>query len=517
MARLRRPPLLLAAVVVLALAAGGCHSFEFQEATLDAIHRGFSNGSVTSTALVRFYLGQIRRLNPLLRAVIEVNPDALRQAARADAERRSSSAAASATTAGGGRLHGVPVLLKDNIATRDRLNTTAGSLALLGAVARRDAGVVARLRRAGAVVLGKANMDEWANFRSVAGTGGWSARGGQGRNPYVLSAPPCGSSTGPAIAAAANMAAVTLGTETDGSILCPSSSNSVVGIKPTVGLTSRAGVIPISPRQDTVGPICRTVADAVYVLDAIVGYDALDAAATGAASKFIPRGGYAQFLKTDGLKGKTIGVPNGLFDSGSGTVQQMVYQQHLNTMRKHGAVVIENLEIANLDVIQNVTASGEQVALAAEFKLSLNAYLSDLAKSPVRSLTEIIAFNNAHPDEEMLKQVDQLIFLVSDNTTGIGPLEKAAIKQLGDLSVNGIEKLMKEHKLDAIVTPDSSAATVLAIDGLPAIAVPAGYDEEDVPFGVSFGGLKGFEPRLIEIAYAFEQATKVRKVPTFKQ
>ncbi|XP_062225237.1 probable amidase At4g34880 [Phragmites australis] len=507
MARLRM--LLLAAL--LALTAGSCPGFEFQEATLDAIDQGFKNGSVTSTALVRFYLGQIRRLNPLLCAVVEVNPDALQQAEQADAERRSSGDGQI------GALHGVPVLLKDNIATRDRLNTTAGSLALLGSAVRRDAGVVARLRRAGAVVLGKANMDEWANFRSAIGTGGWSARGGQGRNPYVLTSPPCGSSTGPAIAAAANMAAVTLGTETDGSILCPSSLNSVVGIKPTVGLTSRAGVIPISPRQDTVGPICRTVADAVLVLDAIVGYDELDAAATRAASMYIPEGGYKQFLKIDGLKDKRIGVLNGLFDFADGTVRQMVYKQLLNTIRKHGAVVIENLEIANMAVIQNATISGELVALAAEFKIALNAYLSDLSYSPVRSLAEIIAFNNAHPDEEMLKQFGQLIFLLSENTTGIGPVEKAAIQQLGELSANGVEKLVKEHQLDAIVAPDSSAATVLALDGLPGIAVPAGYDEQGAPFAISFGGLKGYEPRLIEIAYAFEQASKVRKLPMFRQ
>ncbi|TVU07378.1 hypothetical protein EJB05_47430, partial [Eragrostis curvula] len=506
---------LLLLAVALALTAGGCHSFEFQEATLDAIQMGFKNGSVTSTALVRFYLGQISRLNPVVNAVIEVNPDALKQAAWADAERRRASSGDGGREMGG--LHGVPVLLKDNIATRDRLNTTAGSLALVGSVVRRDAGVVARLRAAGAVVLGKANMDEWANFRSAIGTGGWSARGGQGKNPYVLSSPPCGSSTGPAIAAAANMAAVTLGTETDGSLLCPASLNSVVGIKPTVGLTSRAGVIPISPRQDTVGPICRTVADAVHVLDAIVGYDELDAAATRAASKYIPDGGYMQFLKIDGLNGKRIGVVNGLFDVDDGTVRQTVYQQHLNTMRKYGAVVIENLEIENLSVIQNATISGELAALAAEFKLGLNAYLSDLSYSPVRSLAEIIAFDNAHPDEEMLKQFGQLIFLVSENTTGIGAVEKAAIQQLHDFTANGVEKVMKEHMLDAIAAPDSSAATVFAIDGLPGIAVPAGYDEQGAPFGISFGGLKGYEPRLIEIAYAFEQACKVRKPPMFKE
>ncbi|XBI51285.1 hypothetical protein VPH35_033818 [Triticum aestivum] len=232
-----------AAVLALTAIAGAAHGFEFHEATIDAIQLGFRNGSLTSTALVRFYLDQIGRLNPLLRAVIEVNPDALRQAACADAERGRGQPT--------GALHGVPVLLKDNIATRDALNTTAGSLALLGSVVRRDAGVAARLRRAGAVVLGKSNPSEWSEFRQV--DNGWSARGGQTRNPYVLSSDPCGSSAGSGVAAAANMAAVTLGTDTDGSILCPSSFNSVVGIRPTLGLTSRAGVVPITPLQDTVG------------------------------------------------------------------------------------------------------------------------------------------------------------------------------------------------------------------------------------------------------------------------
>ncbi|XP_052153610.1 probable amidase At4g34880 [Oryza glaberrima] len=504
----RQPALVVVVVAAVALAGGGSLGFEFYEATVDAIQLGFSNGSLTSTALVRFYLDRIDRLNTLLHAVIEVNPDALAQAARADAER--------ATGHRCGPLHGVPVLLKDIIATRDRLNTTAGSLSLLGAVARRDAGVVARLRRAGAVVLGKANLPEWANFRSSPGLRGWSARGGQSRNPYVLSADPCGSSTGPAIAAAANMAAVTVGTETTASILCPAAANSVVGIKPTVGLTSRSGVIPFTTRQDTVGPLCRTVADAVHVLDAIVGYDALDAKATKAASKYIPAGGYVQFLRIDGLKGKRIGIPDGFFDFPNGTVRQMVYKQHLNTMRQQGAVLIENLEIANLSVIFDGTKSGLLTALLAEFKLNLNNYLSDLSYSPVRSLAEIIAFNNAHPVEEELKEHGQSILLMSENTAGIGPAEKAAIRRLNELSVNGVEKLMNDHQLDAIVTPDSAAAVVLAFHGLPGVVVPAGYDEKGVPFGVCFGGLKGYEPRLIEMAYAFEQVTKVRMPPMFK-
>ncbi|KAE8767515.1 hypothetical protein D1007_61137 [Hordeum vulgare] len=508
--------LLAVAALVLVLAAAGAHGFRVEEASVASIQLGFNNGSLTSVDLVRFYLDRVRGLNPLLRAVIEVNPDALRQAARADAERerRSSSSSGKCLTAFG-PLHGVPVLLKDNIATRDALNTTAGSLALLGSVVRRDAGVVRRLRRAGAVVLGKANMDEWANFRSLAGTDGWSARGGQARNPYVLSASPCGSSTGPAIAAAASMAAVTLGTETDGSILCPASLNSVVGIKPTVGLTSRAGVVPITPRQDTVGPICRTVTDAVHVLDAIVGYDDLDGAATSASSEYIPHGGYLQFLKTDGLNGKRIGVPNGFFSYPNGTVQHTVYQQHLDTMRKQGANVIENLDIDNLNVILDTLNNGQEIALAAEFKLSLNSYLSDLQYSPVRSLAEIIAFNNAHPVEEKMDEIGQIIFLVAENTTGIGAIEREAINKLNKLSSDGLEKLMREHELDAIVAPNSAASPVLAIGGMPGITVPAGYGEMGVPFGLSFGGLKGYEPRLIEMAYAFEQVTMVRKTPTF--
>ncbi|CAL5082936.1 unnamed protein product [Urochloa decumbens] len=456
-------------IMALATAAGGSKpsgAFVFDEATVDAIQLGFRNGTLTSAALVQFYLDQIARLNPLLRAVIEVNPDALAQAARADAER--------SRGASGGALHGVPVLLKDNIATRDRLNTTAGSLALLGSVVPRDAGVVARLRAAGAVILGKANPSEWSNFRPVES--GWSARGGQTLNPYVLSATPCGSSAGPGVAAAANMAAVTLGSETDGSILCPSSANSVVGIKPTVGLTSRSGVIPITPRQDTIGPMCRTVSDAVHVLDAIVGYDKLDAEATGAASKYIPRGGYTQFLRVDGLKGKRIGVPT-VFFQGYDQVQLAVYEKHLNTMRKHGATVIKDLDIAT-----NFTDlyDKETLLMNAEFKLSINAYLSDLLHSPVRSLSDIIAFNNKHPVEERLKDFGQPDIIAAEKTNGIGARERAAIRRLKEISANGLEKLMKEHRLDAIVAPNSDASSVLAVGGYPGIAVPAGYDKEGV-------------------------------------
>ncbi|XP_078159147.1 putative amidase At4g34880 isoform X2 [Carex rostrata] len=478
------------------------HSFDFTEATVDSIHEAFTNRSLTSVQLVQHYFSMIRNLNPLLRAVIELNPDALTQAARADLDGQRN------CSMNQHRLHGIPVLLKDNIGTADKLNTTAGSLALLGSVVSRDSGVVKRLREAGAVILGKASLSEWANFRSDNAPNGWCARAGQGKNPYVLSEDPHGSSSGSAIAVAANLVTVTLGSETDGSILYPSAANSVVGIKPTVGLTSRSGVIPISPRQDTIGPICRTVADAVYVLDAIAGYDRYDAEATRKAAKYIPQRGYIQFLKIEGLKGKRIGIlRKGFFDFRKNSLEGKVFEQHFSIMRKKGAILIDNLEITNVSAIYQ--QSGETLALAAEFKVALNEYLSKLVSSPVRSLSDVISFNEKHKKEEKIKEYGQDLFIVSESTNGIGAKERDAISNMAQLSSKGIETLMREKQLDAIVTPDSSVSTILAIGGYPGISVPAGYDEKGVPFGICFGGLKGFEPKLIEIAYAFEQATKI--------
>ncbi|GMN48690.1 hypothetical protein TIFTF001_017851 [Ficus carica] len=479
------------------------------EATIYDLQLALKHKQISSRQLVEFYLDEIRRLNPVLNAVIEVNPDALYQADKADYERNTNDYRAYSG------LHGIPVLLKDNIGTKDELNTTAGSFALLGSVVPRDAGVVTKLRKAGAIILGKASLSEWAHFRSLTAPNGWSARGGQGKNPYVLSADPCGSSSGPAISVAANLVTVSVGTETDGSILCPASSNSVVGIKPTVGLTSRAGVIPVTPRQDTVGPIGRSVADAVYVLDVIVGVDYKDQA-TAKASKYIPYGGYKQFLNSYGLNGKRLGiVRNPFFAPGSG-VDLQTFEYHFQTLRQRGAILIDNLEIANIDVILNFTLSGEAVASLAEFKLALNDYLKDLVVSPVRSLAEIIAFNEKFSDLEMIKEFGQDIFLAAQATNGIGEKEKAAVYNLARLSREGFEKLLWDNKLDALVTPGSVVAPVLAIGGFPGISVPAGYDKNGVPFGITFGGLKGSEPKLIEIAYDFEQATQVRKPPTFK-
>ncbi|KAJ9550610.1 hypothetical protein OSB04_014655 [Centaurea solstitialis] len=499
---------LLLSLFVFLLAFSTCHAHK--EATIRELRVAFNENRVNSRQLVEFYLGEIKKLNPVLKGVIEVNPDALYDADRADRERE---AKVPRSTVG---LHGIPVLLKDIIATKDKLNTTSGSFALLGSVVPRDAGVVSRLRKAGAIILGKASMSEWSNFRSLSAPSGWSPRGGQGKNPYVLSATPCGSSSGPAISVAANLAAVSIGTETDGSILCPAGFNSVVGIKPTVGLTSRAGVIPISPSHDTVGPICRTVSDAVYVLDAIVGFDYNDGEATKKASRYIPYGGYTQFLKPDGIKGKRIGVVrNPFFVFAKGSNLPRIFQSHLQTLRQQGAILIDNLEIAGLDTIFNATASGEAVATIAEFKIAINGYLEALVTSPVRSLTEIIAFNKKFPDLEKLANFGQDIFLAAEATNGIGDLEKAAIANMARLTRDGFEKMMAENHLDAVVTPGPNISPVLAIGGFPGISVPAAYDNKGVPVGICFSGLKGSEPTLIEISYGFEQATKVRKLPTF--
>ncbi|KAA8545213.1 hypothetical protein F0562_019997 [Nyssa sinensis] len=495
-------------LILLALSPSCSHALSIKEATVHDIQTAFKQNKLTSRQLVEFYLEQIQQLNPVLRGVIEVNPNALYEADKADRER----AAAKAP----GSLHGIPILVKDTIATKDKLNTTAGSFALLGSVVPRDAGVVAKLRNVGAIILGKASLSEWAQFRSLAAPAGWSARGGQGKNPYVLSATPCGSSSGSAISVAANMVAVSLGTETDGSILCPASFNAVVGIKPTVGLTSRAGVIPVSPRQDTIGPICRTVSDAVFVLDAIAGFDYNDPKATREASKYIPPGGYAQFLKVDGLKGKRLGIIREPFFSFVDEAVLPVFEHHFQTLRQRGAILVDHLEIANIEVILNSSASGEATALLAEFKLSLNAYLKDLVASPVRSLADVIAFNQKFSDLEMTEEFGQAIFLAAEATNGIGDAEKKALLNLARLNQDGLEKVMTENRLDALVTAGPGVSPVLAIGGFPGISVPAAYDSDGVPVGICFGGLKGSEPKLIEIAYGFEQATRIRKPPSFQ-
>ncbi|CAL0306343.1 unnamed protein product [Lupinus luteus] len=499
--------LLITSSLSCGLAKTSGNGLSIEEATVHDLQLAFHRNQLTSRQLVEFYLNKIHKLNPILKGVLEINPDALAQADKADQERSRNKAKGSFSW-----LHGIPILVKDNIATKDKLNTTAGSFALLGSVVPRDAGVVTKLRKAGAIILGKATLSEWSYFRSNRAPSGWSARGGHGKNPYTLGKP-CGSSSGSAISVAANLVTVSLGTETDGSILCPSHFNSVVGIKPTVGLTSRAGVVPISSRQDTVGPICRTVSDAAYVLETITGFDVHDKATIN-ASKYVPKGGYAQFLKKDGLRGKRLGVLRSLFDFGNATFQRDTYELHLKTLRQRGAVLIDNLKIDNIAEI--LSSISEGIALNFEFKLSLNAYLKDLVASPVRNLADVIAFNKKHAKEEKLFEYGQDVMLEAEKTNGIGKTENEVLLNLKTLSQNGFEKVMIRNKLDAVVVPGPNFSRILAIGGYPGVIVPAGY-EKGVPFGISFAGLKGSEPNLIEIAYSFEQATKIRKPPPLQK
>ncbi|KAI9115157.1 hypothetical protein K1719_014170 [Acacia pycnantha] len=477
---------------------------DIPEATVSDLQLAFHRNQLNSRQLVDFYIQQIHKLNPVLKGVLELNPDALAQADRADQERRRAGHRPLP------KLHGIPILVKDNIATKDKMNTTAGSYALLGSVVSRDAGVVSKLRKAGAIILGKATLSEWSYARGNNIPSGWSARGGQGKNPYTMG-DPCGSSSGSAISVAANLVTVSLGTETDGSILCPSGSNSVVGIKPTVGLTSRDGVVPITPRQDTVGPICRTVSDAAYVLEAIAGKDIRDEA-TIEASKYVPKGGYAQFLRIDGLKGKRVGIVRLFYNLGNDTFLQKTFEKHLKTLRQRGAVLVDNLVIDNIQELFT-TDSSEGIAMETEFKLSLNSYLKNLVASQVRTLADVITFNKEHAKLEKLDVYDQEFMVKAEKTNGMGKIESEALSNMTRLSKNGFEKLMKKNKLDAVAIPGSNFSPVLAIGGYPGIIVPAGY-KKDEPFGICFAGLRGSEPKLIEIAYSFEQATKIRRPPT---
>ncbi|OIT28019.1 PREDICTED: putative amidase C869.01 [Nicotiana attenuata] len=487
--------------------------FKIEEITIKKIHQAFAQNKLTARKLVDFYLHQIETLNPLLRGIIEVNPDAQNLADEADKKRSSSS-----TDQGGnilGDLHGIPVLVKDTFGTKDKLNTTAGSYALLGSEVPRDAGVVEKLRKAGAIILGKASLSEWYKFRSLSGVpNGWCARSGQGVNPYCPSGSPCGSSSGCAISVAANMAAVSLGTETHCSIICPADHNSVVGLKPTVGLTSRAGIIPMTPLWDTVGPICRNVTDAVYMLDVIVGVDPRDEV-TMEAAKYIPEGGYKQFLREDGLKGKRIGIVRHPFvEMIHGEIEKAAFEHHLDLLRQQGATLVDNLSIPHIEDIMDPNHSGEALVMMVEFKMAINAYLKELITSPVRSLADIIAFNERNSELEKLTEYDQHTFIAAEKTHGYGEEEKEIVEKLHKFSRNGFEKMMKDHELDAMVAPGSRASPVFAIGCYPAITVPAGYESDGMPFGICFGGLKGTEPKLIEVAYAFEQSSKVRRPPS---
>jgi amidase len=494
--------------------------FELEEATLAQLRDGMASGRWTSRRIVEQYLARIAatdRAGPSLHSIIETNPDALSIAEQLDRER------ANGRTRG--PLHGVPVLLKDNIDTADRMTTTAGSLALEGSVPPRDSHVAERLRAAGAVLLAKANMSEWANIRSNRSSSGWSARGGQCRNPFVLDRNPCGSSSGSAAAVSANLGALAVGTETDGSIVCPASANGVVGVKPTVGLGSRAGVIPISHTQDTAGPLCRTVADAAALLTALAGPDPRDVATQAAAGHVAPD--YTRFLRRDGLRGARIGVARAKF-FGYNDATDRLAEEALDAVRRAGAVVVDPADIPHAGTYDDA----ELEVLLYELKADLNAYLATLGPTaPVRSLADVIAFNEREREREM-PWFGQELFVQAEAK---GPLTTPgylkALRTCRRVSRSqGIDAVMARHRLDALVAPTGnpawptdpvngdhftgSSSTPAAVAGYPSVSVPMGY-VAGLPVNLSFFGRAWSEPTLLRLAYAFEQISMQRKAPKF--
>jgi amidase len=494
--------------------------FELEELTLADLQSGMSSGRFTSRAITQMYLTRIDEMDrrgPTLRHVIEVNPDALSIADGLDAERKAGRVR--------GPLHGVPVLVKDNVDTADRMTTTAGSYALEGSIALQDSFIAAKLRAAGAVLLGKTNLSEWANFRSSHSTSGWSGRGGLAKNPYVLDRNPCGSSSGSGGAVSANLCAVAIGTETDGSIVCPSSANGIVGIKPTVGLVSRAGIIPIAHSQDTAGPMSRTVRDAAIVLSAIAGIDPRDPMT--ADSRGRGQIDYTRYLDANGLRGARIGVARETF-FGYSDPTDAVISAAIEVMKAQGATIVDPANLAKPDKI----GEAEFDVLLYEFKADLNKYLAGLGPSArVRTLKDIIDYNNAHKDQEMPYFGQDIM----EKAQAKGPLTEK--KYRDELAKNhlrsrtqGIDATMNKYKLDALVAPtggpawttdltngdhfSGASSTPAAVAGYPNINVPAGF-VRGLPVGISFFGRAFSEPTLIRLAYAFEQATHHRKAPAF--
>jgi len=512
---------LLAGGSMLARALGAPTStFELEEATVGDIQARFQSDELTARSLTEKYLARIDEIDkrgPAINSIIELNPDALAIAAALDQERRDKGPR--------GPLHGIPILIKDNIDTADRMMTTAGSLALNGSIAPRDAFLVTRLREAGAVILGKTNLSEWANFRSSHSTSGWSGRGGQTRNPYVLDRNPCGSSSGSGAAAAANLCALAVGTETDGSVTCPSSVNGLVGIKPTLGLVSRSGIIPIAHSQDTAGPMTRTVTDAAILLSAMAAIDATDPATTESTGKSQPD--YTKFLDPNGLRGARLGVARKFFGF-SEPVDKLIAVA-LDTMKHLGAEIVDPADIPTTGKF----ADAENEVLQYEFKADLNAYLQRLGqKAPVHSLQEIIEFNEKNASREMPYFGQDTMIKAQAKGPLTSPAYLKALKTCRDLTrKQGIDSIIEKHKLDALVAPTAGPAwpTDLpsgdhsgggdftgpaAVAGYPHITVPAGQ-VFGLPVGLSFVGRAWSEPVLIRLAFAFEQATKHRKPPKF--
>jgi amidase len=494
-------------------------AFELDEITIGELQDGMQSGKYSARLIAEKYLARIAAIDksgPAVNSIIETNPDALEIAEALDRERKEKGPR--------GPLHGIPVLIKDNIATADRMQTTAGSLALVGSKPPGDAFIAQKLRQAGAVILGKTNLSEWANIRSNHSISGWSGRGGQTKNPYALDRNPCGSSSGTGAGISANLAAIGIGTETDGSIVCPSSANGLVGIKPTVGLVSRHGIIPISHSQDTAGPMCRTVRDAAILLEAISGVDASDSAT--AASKGNSSWVSTAHFNEDGLRGARIGVLRKAF--GFNPAVDKLMENALEVMKKQGAILVDPVEIET----SGKFGETEFLGFMYELKADLNAYLAWLgANAPVKSLKEIIAFNEKNAAKEM-PYFGQENFLKAEEKGSLATQEYVdAIAKNHELAgKEGMDATMDKHKLDAIVAPTGGPAWLTdivngdsfgggssefaAVAGYPNVNVVAGFSY-GLPVGISFFGRAWSEPVLIKLAYAFEQATKFRRAPRF--
>ena len=492
--------------------------FELDEGTVTDLQRGMVSGKFSARSLTEKYLARIEEIDrrgPAVHSVIEVNPDALEIAASLDHERKEKGPR--------GPLHGIPVLIKDNIDTADRMLTTAGSLALVGSRPAQDSFVVQKLREAGAVILGKTNLSEWANMRSSHSTSGWSGRGGLTKNPYALDRNPCGSSSGSGSAVSANMCALAVGTETDGSVVCPSSSNGIAGIKPTLGLISRSGIIPIAHSQDTAGPMARTVRDAAILLSALAGVDPRDGASAESTGK--ASADYTRFLDPNGLKGARIGVARKYF--GFNDAVDKVIDEALDAMKQAGAVLVDPADLESHGKFDDT----ELMVLLYELKADQNAYLVGRPGVLVHSLEELIAFNESNHEREM-PYFGQDLFIKAQAK---GPLTSK--EYLDALDANhrlarkeGIDGVMDKFNLDALVAPTAGPAwltdlvdgdhdlgessNAAAVAGYPNITVPAGF-VSGLPVGISFFGRAWSEPTLLKLAYAFEQATKGRKPPRF--
>lgn len=492
--------------------------FSLNEATIDGLQEQMSSGAISSKSITQLYLDRIKNIDlsgPALNSVIEINPDALSIAAAMDEERKNGKLR--------GPMHGIPVLIKDNIDTADKMQTTAGALALAGNIATRDAFIVGKLREAGAVILGKTNLSEWANFRSTSSCSGWSSRGGQTKSPYLLTHNPCGSSSGSGVATAANLCVVAVGTETDGSVVCPSATCGLVGIKPTVGLLSRSGIIPISHTQDTAGPMARSVRDAAILLGAMTGTDKEDAITQSGEGK--AKKDYTPFLNAQALKGKRIGFEKK--PQGDNHHLHALLEKSKELLRQQGAEVIEVEYLHRIDEL----GKHEFNVLKYEFKSGVNKYLSG-ASAKVKSLKEVIEFNKANEDKAMpyFKQ-DTL-----EACEKLGGLDSKEYLEALEACHNGSKKILdevlRENRLDALsgITMGPSCSidlwygdrwgnvfltTPAAVSGYPHITVPAGL-VYDLPVGISFYGSAYSEPTLIGIAYSFEQAARSRVKPAFK-